>query len=457
MKSAYALFLLCAATAIALPGQTFTTLHSFEGSDGDMPLAGLIQATDGNLYGTTENGGANGEGTVFKITRSGTLTTLYSFCSPQIHCTDGLFPVAGLVQATDGNLYGTTQGPVGTSPYGTVFKITLTGTLTTLHYFCSQTDCTDGVYPAAPLIQATDGNLYGTTAGGGANATGCEGFGCGTVFKITPGGTLTTLYSFCSQSACTDGGVPYAGLVQATNGNFYGTTGSGGAHAGGTVFKITSSGTLTTLYTFCSQTDCTDGASPQAGLVQATDGNLYGTTAGGGANATACGIYDCGTVFKITPGGALTTLYSFCSQSACSDGDNPVAALIQATDGIFYGTTSEGGANSCFLVQTDVGCGTVFKITPGGTLTTLYSFCSQGGSSCTDGANPYAGLVQDTNGNLYGTTDHGGANGAGTVFSLPLPLPLVVSLSPTSLTFPAQQVGTSSSAQSVTLRVCDFF
>jgi len=387
-----ATLLLVVTATTGATAQILTTLHSFDGGDGANPYARLVQAANGDLYGTTYWGGANdscgnfnGCGTVFKITPSGTLTTLYSFCAKS-DCADGFSPYAGLIQAADGNLYGTTfgtgdNGNCGNfNSCGTVFKITPSGTLT-LHSF----DGTDGAYPNGGLAQATNGNLYGTTGQGGAN-------GPGTVFKITPSGTLTTLYNFCSQSNCTDGAFPYAGLVQATNGNLYGTTSGGGANNYGTVFKITPSGTLTTLHSF----DVTDGAYPQAGLVQATDGNLYGTTGGGGANND-------GTVFKITPGGTLTTLHSFDG----TDGAYPNGELVQATDGKLYGTTVEAGANSA---------GTVFKITPGGTLTTLHNFCSQ--SNCPDGASPYAALVQDTNGTFYGTTELGGANREGTVFSL---------------------------------------
>jgi uncharacterized repeat protein (TIGR03803 family) len=392
---ACAVLVLCATTAIALPAQTLTTLFSFNYYDGEDPGAGLVQAANGDLYGTTRYGGANGDyGTVFKITPGGTLTTLYSFCS-QTNCTDGANPDAGLVQAANGNFYGTTQDGGTNGDYGTVFKITQGGTLTTLYSFCSQTNCTDGDGPFAGLVQAANGDLYGTTYLGGT------GNG-GTIFKIAPGGTLTTLYSFCSQTNCTDGANPYAGLVQATNGDLYGTTVSGGTNTNGTVFKITPGGALTTLYSFCSQTNCTDGANPYAGLVQAANGDFYGTAYSGGANGR-------GTVFKITPSGTLTTLYSFCSQTNCADGEVPYAGLVQAADGDLYGTTSSGGANGSNY-------GTVFKITPGGTLTTLYSFCSQ--SRCTDGDAPDAGLVQDTNGDFYGTTSEGGSNHGGTVFRL---------------------------------------
>jgi uncharacterized repeat protein (TIGR03803 family) len=405
-KRAHAVFVLCAA-ATAAPAQTFTTLHSFDLTDGAGPEATLLQATDGNLYGTTDSGGGPGIcdigcGTVFKITPSGTLTKIYSFCT-QMFCPDGADPEAGLVQANNGNFYGTTYGG-GANDEGTVFKITPAGTLTTLHSFGS----TDGAYPYAALIQATDGSFYGTTPGGGV-AGACPS-GCGTIFKMTPGGTLTTLYSFCSQSGCTDGGGP-SPLVQATDGDLYGTTSYGGTSTActvgcGTIFKITPTGTLTTLHSF----NGTDGSSLGTALIQATDGSLYGTTESGGASDSCSigGLIGCGTVFKITPSGTLTTLYSFCSQSGCADGEFPAAGLVQATDGNLYGTTSFGGVISPY--------GTIFKITTSGTLTTLHSFCSQSG--CADGEYSYTALTQDTNGKLYGTTPNGGVNGEGTVFSL---------------------------------------
>jgi len=407
-KRAYTVSLLCAAVASALPAQTFTTLYSFDNADGAGAAAALVQGADGNLYGTTGGGGASDDGTIFKITPSGTLTTLYSFCPQLVNgvCTDGEAPFrgAGLVQATDGNFYGTTPTAGANASGGTVYKITPSGRLTTLYSFCSQSGCTDGAYPNGRLVQATDGNFYGITNGGGAVSS-------GTVFKITPSGALTTLYSFCAQlvnGVCADGSAPEAGLVQASDGDFYGTTSEGGANFYGTAFKITPGGALTTLYSFCALSGCTDGSGPDAGLVQATDGNFYGTTPGGGAN-------NLGTVFKITPGGALTTLYSFCSHggSLCTDGETPPlgAALIQATDGNFYGTTNGGGAYAG-----GGGGGTIFKITPSGTLTTLYSFCAQ--SDCNDGSGPQAGLVQAANGDFYGTTYNFGANGFGTVFSL---------------------------------------
>jgi uncharacterized repeat protein (TIGR03803 family) len=344
--------------------------------DGQGVAAGLIQASDGNFYGVTYAGGVGqycpfypngGCGTVFRITPAGTLTTLYNFCS-QPTCADGADPLAGLVQATDGNLYGTTDGG-GVGQYcpfypnggcGTVFRITMSGSFTTLYSFCTQANCTDGAAPVVGLVQATDGNLYSTTSEGG-NTSGYE-YGYGTAFKITPSGALTTIYRFCSQPNCTDGSSPHAGLVQASDGNFYGTTTEGGAtFTGGTVFKITPSGTLTVLYSFCSQNDCTDGTNPAAGLVQGRDGNFYGTTG------------ETGTVFKITPSGTLTTLWTFCSQPNCADGNGPDSALVQASDGNLYSTTYEGGT---YNPNCPLGCGTIFKITPTGLLATLYNFCS---------------------------------------------------------------------------------
>jgi uncharacterized repeat protein (TIGR03803 family) len=418
-KTVCLLVLIYGAAAISsFATTTYTTLVSFNLTNGGFPgNMTLVQGTDGNLYGTTSEGGANnacsnGCGTVFEITPAGKLTTLYSFCS-QTGCTDGSLPNAGLVQDSNGNLYGTTTGG-GTfssacpffSGCGTVFKITAIGVLTTLYSFCAQTNCTDGTSPDAGLVQASNGNLYGITSSGGAN---CElNLGCGTVFKISPAGKLTALYSFCSQTGCTDGWSPEAGLVQAANGNFYGTTTYGGAGDYGTIFEITPAGTLTTLHSFA----ISDGQNPIAGLVQASNGNLYGTTLNGGANAF-------GTVFEITPGGTLTTLHNFAGYP--TDGANPFGGrLVQATNGIFYGTTSNGGASNQ---------GTIFEITPMGTLTTLYSFCSSPG--CIDGTFPIAGLLEATNGTFYGTADQGGADGYGTVFSFSVGLGPFVETLPT--------------------------
>jgi uncharacterized repeat protein (TIGR03803 family) len=397
-KGHCAVFLFCAAMAVSSQAQTFTSLASFNGTDGSGPeFAPLIQGTDGDFYGTTAGGtGVSLYGTVFKITSGGVLTTLLSF-----DFTDGVTPYGGLVLATDGNFYGTTFGG-GANHVGTVFKVTPGGTPTTLYNFC--THCADGANPYAGLVQAADGESYGTTKLGGT-------YNYGTVFKISSGGTLTTLHSFDHTAGGTDGAYPYAGLVQATDGDFYGTTLYGGTYNDGTVFKISPGGTLMTLWSFCSESQCADGGYPYAGLVQATDGNFYGTTADGGAVGK-------GTVFQITPGGTLTTIYSF---GGCPTGCNPKTGLVQATDGNFYGTSAFGA----------YGGGTLFQITPEGTLTTLYSFCPQP-PSCADGNGPDSTLLQATNGEIYGTTSSGGTKNDGTVFSLAVGLGPFVTTLPTS-------------------------
>jgi uncharacterized repeat protein (TIGR03803 family) len=327
--------------------------------------------------------------------------------------TQGALPSAALIQGTDGNLYGTTELG-GANGSGTVFKITPSGTLTMLYSFCSQAHCTDGSGPNGALYQSSDGNFYGTASGGGANHA-------GTVFKLTPLGHLTTLYSFCAQSFCSDGNDPTAGLVQAGDGNFYGTTYTGGTRNNGSVFKVTPGGTLTTLYSFCAQANCLDGSGPYAGLVQGADGNLYGSTTGGGNASNLCSP-GCGTIFKITRSGLFTIVHSFNGP----DGGNPYGTLIQATDGNFYGTSARGGVN---------GAGAVFKITPSGELTTLNSYCSQSG--CADGQGPVAGLIQDTNGTFYGTTTYGGRTNSSCPFNCGTVFSLSVGLGPFAETNPA--------------------
>jgi uncharacterized repeat protein (TIGR03803 family) len=384
---------LCASASS--PAQTFTTLVNFNYTNGASPyFMSLVQGTDGNLYGTTESGGANSAGTVFKVTPTGTLTTLYSFCA-KTNCTDGSLPFGGLVLGTDGNFYGTTSlggiitGDCATGGCGTLFKITPAGKLTTLHSF----DSTDGVTPYGPLVQATNGNFYGTTQSGN-------------VYSITSGGTFTTVL------AAGAGGNP---LIQATNGIFYGVC-EGGCGEYGAVQSITSAGKLTTLFTF----DSTDGSYPVGPLVQASNGNFYGTTTQGGAHDLCNGeiFQGCGTVFEITPAGKLTVVDSF----DASDGCYPNGSMIQATNGILYGTTVYGDtAGGCYGTP-----GTIFSITSGGTLTTVHNFDN------TDGENPSGGLFQATNGTFYGTAFQGGANGAGTIFSLSLGLGPFVETLPTS-------------------------
>jgi uncharacterized repeat protein (TIGR03803 family) len=354
-------------------GSNFSLVYSFAGGSSDAadPYHTLIQGSDGDFYGTTLAGGAGNAGTIFKVTPSGTETLFYSFAS---------IPYSGLLQSSDGNIYGTTASG-GTSGRGTVFKITPSGSETVLFSFPAGSS-----EPYTGLVQGSDGNFYGTT---GANGTSDDG----TVFKITPSGTETVLHAFAKSG--TDGQIPYAGLIQGSDGNFYGTTYFGGANGFGTVFKVTPSGTETVLYSFAGGSD---GEHPYGGVTQGIDGNFYGTTYQGGS-----GGY--GTVFKVTPSGIESVLYTFAGGSG--DGAYPEAGLIQGSDGNFYGSTLQGGAD---------GLGTVFELTPSGTETILHAFA--GGSS--DGANPGANLVQGSDGNLYGTTGAGGPGGHGTFFKVTL-------------------------------------
>ena len=365
---------------LALTKIMLTNLYSFSGAlDGANPNA-LVQGANGLFYGTTQNGGTNGYGTIFQIqlTANGAPTNLYSFTGAG----DGAYPMAGLVQGADGNLYGTASVG-GTGDWGTIFNITPGGTFGALHSF---TGVADGSFPYAELMQGVDGSFYGTTLEGGISN------GWGTVFKITPDGSVSNLYSFTGGA---DGGSPEATLVQGVDGSLYGTTSEGGTSSSGTVFKITTNGTFTTLYSFYGSSD---GGFPYAGVIQAGDRNLYGTTAYGGQ-------YDNGTIFKITTNGALTTLYSF---TGGSDGSSPVAALIQASDGNLYGTTAYGGGAYG-------GDGTVFQITTNGTLTTLGWF------NGANGANPQAPLVEGMDDNLYGVAQNGGPSDNGVIFRLTVP------------------------------------
>ena len=295
--------------------------------------------------------------------QSGDYRVLHTQAGP----TDGIYPSASLVEGTDGNFYGTTPqgGPFNS---GTIFRQTPAGVLTTLYRFSGS----DGSAPQGSLVLGRDGNFYGTTALGGAS-------NFGTVFKITPAGALTTLYNFSGES---DGAGPYAALVQGSDGNFYGTTSGYGASSGeGTIFQVTPDGGLTTVHRFSSSTD---GARPMAALVQGSDGNFYGTASQDGP------MYE-GTVFRCTPTGGFTVLYGFGRRP---DGSEPVAPLVEGSDGRFYGTTQSGG--------TGANGGTVFAVTPDGTFTTLVSFTGENGEM------PYAGLIIGKNGDLYGTTAAGG-------------------------------------------------
>ncbi len=347
-----------------------STLYTFcsqpNCADGQSP-SGLLLGTDGNFYGVTLEGGSNssidcrGEeigtcGSVFRVTPTGKFTTLYNFCA-LANCADGALPNSSLIQGTDGNFYGTTwyggtsgpcygdiEKPTGC---GTVFKITPKGVLTTVYAFCSTDTCTSD---PSGVVQAKNGLFYGLTNFGGTGTGGPQcGNGCGVFYSLTSAGAFTTIYSFCIATNCPDGAHPQDQLVITSDGNFYGVADDGGAYDFGTVFKIPPVGTLVTLYSFCAQTNCPDGGFPDASLIQATDGNLYGSTSSYGANAG-------GTLFRISPSGKLKTLYNFCAQTDCNDGTTPYAALFQATNGNLYGTAYSGGPTSF---------GTIFGLTTG--------------------------------------------------------------------------------------------
>jgi uncharacterized repeat protein (TIGR03803 family) len=403
--------LICAAAVIAAPAQAPDTLVNFNGPNGGEPAnMSMIQGTDGNLWGTTLEGGATydpgvnqGEGIVFKMNPSGGLTIVYNFCS-KANCTDGSYPYSPLVQGTDGNFYGTTAGG-GAYDGGSVFKLTPEGQLTTLYSFCQTQGCPDGTNIYGGLIEGSNGDFYGVAEEGGTGG----GCGCGTAFKITKKGKLTTIHNFKGD----DGGSPMAALLQISSGDFYGTTYAGGTYGLGTVFKMTAGGKVTTLYSFCAQSGCADGEYPSASLIQGNDGDFYSTTYSGGTDGY-------GTVFKITPKGKLTTLHSF-----YDDGAHPQAPLIQATDGNFYGVTYSGDGSSEPCIA---GC--LFQITPTGTLMNLFQFDTEAA-----GLQPVGGLTQDTSGNLYGSTYHGGSGGegadSGTIFEAPVGLGPFVTTTPT--------------------------
>jgi uncharacterized repeat protein (TIGR03803 family) len=300
------------------------TLAAFNQTNGAFPMAGLVRATNGQLYGTTSTGGASGLGTVFSMTSDGAVTTLRDFAGG----VDGASPSTLLLQATDGNLYGSASGG-GAAGFGTIFRIKLDSTFSTVYSF---TGGADSGSPGGALLDVTGGDLFGLTPTGGA-------FDQGRVFRLTPSGSLSTAYSF---TGGTDGYEPVGALVQGDNGSLFGVTRLAkfrGFTFYGTIFKLDANGTLNTLYML----NFSDGALPAAGLVMGSDGNFYGTTEQGGAN-------DNGTVFRITPSGAFSTLVEF---DGFNDGFAPLAALTQGLDGSLYGTTSKGGVG---------GFGTIFKL-----------------------------------------------------------------------------------------------
>jgi uncharacterized repeat protein (TIGR03803 family) len=414
------LSLLLAASALAftpaLWAQTESVVYSFtSGGKGYNPSGNLTLGSDGNFYGTTYENGADstfpcsndgGCGFAFRVTAAGALTVLHTFTNQN---GDGANPMGGLIQGSDGNFYGTTEqggGNFGTdgncqsAGCGVVFKVTTGGTYSTVHDFTGASN--DGACPCT-LMLGSDGNFYGTSNTGGANSW-------GSIFKLTASGTFSTLYSFTSGAG---GRYPSSALLEQTAGTFYGT--AEGGTGSGVFFKFTTSDNkFTVLYTF---TGGDDGAGPSA-LTLGSDGNFYGTASGGGEDAA-------GTIFRLTPAGAETTLYPF---TGGKDGAEPLnQGLVAASDGNFYGATYENEADDF---------GTAFSITPGKTFTTLYAFNGAAGE------NPASGLIQGNSGDLYGVTAHGGnsddcTGGCGVVYkvmpAVALPAPVQVTLSPTTV------------------------
>jgi len=356
--------------------ETYTVLHGFYGfpGDGAGPDAGLTQDSAGNLYGTTSGGGLGDVGTVFMVNSARQETILHSFS-----VVDGEYPLAGVVRDSAGNLYGTTNGG-GTVGWGVVFKLDPAGTETVLHSF---TAGEDGAMPSAGVILDPAGNLYGTTALGGAS-------GLGVVFKVDTSGTETVLYSFSGA----DGGSPAAGLIRDSEGNLYGTTRAGGAFEWGVVFKLSTTGTETVLYSFTGEAD---GGGPVADLIVDSAGNFYSTTQYGGV---ASGISGYGVVFKLNASGMETVLHSF---TGGADGGRPQAGLIRDSPGNLYGTANSGGA---------LGYGVVFELHTTGAEAVLHSFTES------RGGNPTGPLIGDAAGNLYGTAAGGNPTNDGVVFIL---------------------------------------
>ncbi len=347
-------------------------LHPFTGATGDgaYPHGNLVADSSGNIYGTTAKGGSSDLGSVFKRDASGTLTLLHAFAGGS---SDGATPYGSLLLGSDGNFYGMTFAG-GASNLGTVFKITPAGVMTLLHSFAGGTG--DGSSPRGSLIEGSDGNFYGMTYSGGAS-------GLGSAFKITPAGALTLLHSFAGST--TDGAYPYGSLILGSDGNLYGTTSAGGASSKGTVFKLTPSGTESVMYSFAGGT--ADGSSPQGDLIQVGD-YFYGVTLYGGS-------VNQGIVFRINPDNSETVLHAF--DNSVDDAAVPIGGLILGNDGNLYGLSSRGG---------NFNLGAIFKIGLDGTETVLYSFAGGIG----DGAYPNGNLLLGSDGNFYGMTNAGGSS-----------------------------------------------
>jgi uncharacterized repeat protein (TIGR03803 family) len=388
-KAALAVCLLLPSPAAAQLSNPFLqTMHRFQGgsTDGGRPVAALVQAADGNFYGTTLEGGAANLGTVFRMTPEGVVTVLHAFVGG---AADGASPQAGLLVGTDGQFYGTTSAG-GAASLGVVFRMTTAGAVTLLHTFGGGT--TDGANPYAKVIQATDGSLYGTTLGGGTD-------NAGVVFRIAPSGVVTIVHAFNG----TDGASPYAALLQANDGALYGTAAGGGTAAKGVVYRLTLTGTFSVVHSFVGGSPFEgggEGFDPRAALIQANDGKLYGTTSG----ATIGGGTRNGSIYRLGTDGSFETLVFMGFDDAWSPN-----GLLQGTDGKIYGTSNAGGPNGGYR-------GTLFFLN-NNRAQQFYNFFGAG-----DGQRPAAGLVQGTDGNLYGTTSGDGGD-RGTVFRYVLTQP----------------------------------
>lgn len=384
----------CLVAVTAQGGVTLDRLASFTGGNGSKPWGALVQCPDGNFYGTTSFGGAHNSGTVFRMSAAGTITTLYSFQQNS----GGAVPSAALTLGVDGFLYGTTRD----APpfFGTVFRITTNGLLTSLVRFTGR----NGALPlSGALVQGRDLALYGLTLRGGSSDF-------GTAFRVTTSGALTTLHNF--EYASGDG--PHGGLIEAMDRNFYGVTLSGGPLAGGTIFRLTPVGVHTPLVALSYLG--TNGMNPYSAPLQTRDGSFYGTTTQGGesyGDPRSVNRRGFGTIFKLTPGGAFTTLFSF----HATNGSYPYARLIEGSDGDLYGTTISGGVYTNERSSGYTGYGTVFKISTNGHFTSLISFDG------TNGTQPFASLMRGKDGNMYGATQLGGQFDLGTVYRLNLSLP----------------------------------
>ncbi|HEX9046829.1 MAG TPA: choice-of-anchor tandem repeat GloVer-containing protein [Verrucomicrobiae bacterium] len=410
-------------TAFTAAGRvTFDTVASFTYTNGPnwgaaslAPRMGaMVQAGDGNLYGTMEGGGINplfgwvGYGVIFQITPAGGFNIAHFFGSvtnssgtPQ----DGYWPLGNLAKGADGNVYGTAEYGGGIdNGYGTVFRLATNGTFSVLHAFANdgyldpnlnQYLYPFGTLPYAGVIQGSDGNFYGTTFTSSTNNQGA-------VFVMAPNGLMNVLHSFSRPTSGInyDGYNPSAELVEGDDGNFYGTTEYGGIYGYGTVYQITPTGSFNVLYSF---NIGTNGANPLAGLCKGRDGSFYGTT-----KSSVPSYYNNGTVFRITTNGNFTTLHAFSGN--VDDGAYPYGGVIQGKDGNLYGTTQAGGANSYY--------GTIFQMTTNGAVTLLHSFSTPANGTNADGCYPMATLVQADDGRFYGTTQAGGTSSYGTVFRL---------------------------------------